>query len=79
MKQKGSANEMTSKVVMLQEENERLKNMVLDKNQIQQQIRQNEDQLKIELEQKGKSRLILNQDIGYSNLDGQNRNQDYWQ
>ena len=79
MKQKGSANEMTSKVVMLQEENERLKNMVLDKNHIQQQIRQNEDQLKIELEQKGKSRLILNQDIGYSNLDGQNRNQDYWQ
>ena len=79
MKQKGSANEMTSKVVMLQEENERLKNMVLDKNHIQQQIRQSEDQLKIELEQKGKSRLILNQDIGYSNLDGQNRNQDYWQ
>jgi hypothetical protein len=34
MKQKGSANEMTSKVVMLQEENERLKNMVLDKNHI---------------------------------------------
>lgn len=34
MKQKGTANEMTSKVVMLQEENERLKNMVLEKNHI---------------------------------------------
>ena len=42
MKQKGTANEMTSKVVMLQEENERLKNMVLDKNHIQQQIKHNE-------------------------------------
>ena len=79
MKQKGSANEMTSKVVMLQEENERLKNMVLDKNHIQQQIRQNEDKLKIELEQRADSRMRLNHEVGYSNLDGQHRNQDYWQ
>ena len=70
MKQKGTENEMTNKVVMLQEENERLKNMVLDKNHIQQQIKLSEAQLKTEMEHKARSRMNLNFEEGYSNLDG---------
>jgi len=51
IRQKGTVGDMSSKIIKLQEENERLKGMVLDKAKIQAMIDHNE-QLKKYLEEK---------------------------